>query len=124
MKRMVIALILLVIIVCTAFVTSYVAGIAIDETCETLKECALKSKNEKSAFIEIDETVSKWNRNKVILYVIMFHEDFFKIEENMIKLKILSEQQKFQQSSQLCVETELLLRNKKEEIKVSFENVF
>lgn len=124
MKRMIIAVILLVIIVCTAFVTSCVAGIAIDETCETLKECALKSKNEKPDFFKTDKVVSEWNRNKVILYATMFHEDFFKIEENMIKLKILSEQQKFQQSSQLCVETELLLRNKKEEIKVSFENVF
>lgn len=124
MKRMAIALILLVIIVCTAFVTSYVAGIAIDETCEVLKECALKSKNEKPDFLKTDKVISEWNRNKVILYVIMFHEDFSKIEENMIKLKFLSEQQNLQQSSQLCVETELLLRNKKEEIRVSFENVF
>ena len=124
MKRMVIALMLLGFIICTAFTTSYLAVTAIDETCEALKACMFESKNEKPDFLKTDKAVSEWNRNKVILYATMFHEDFFKIEENMIKLKILSEQQKFQQSSQLCVETELLLRNKKEEIKVSFENVF
>ncbi len=121
---MIIALLLLGIIVCTAFVTSHIVGNAIEKTCDALKECAVKEQNEKYNSLKISEAVSVWNRNKKILYAVMYHEDFSEIEKNMLELECLSQYNNFAQCDCLCARTELLLRNKKEEIKVNFENVF
>ena len=117
MKRMIIALLLLGIIICTAFVTSHLAEKAIEKTCDALKECVVKEQNEKYNSLKISEAVSVWNRNKKILYAVMYHEDFFEIEKNMLELECLSQCNNFAQSDCLCAKTELLLRNKKEDTK-------
>ncbi len=124
MKRMIIALALLGVIVCTAFVTSDLAGSAIDKTCAALVECTRKKENETIDSLKIKEAVSVWNRNKKILYAVMFHDDFYEIEKSMAKLEYLSRHNDFSRSSWLCAETELLLRNKKEDMNVSFANIF
>ena len=124
MKRMTVALVMLGIIVCTAFVTSALVQDAIDSNCTALNKCILKEENEKEDSLGIKEVISVWERNKKILYLVMFCEDFSVIEENMIELKILSENYDFSKSTQVCMETEFILRNKREEMKMSFENIF
>lgn len=124
MKRMIIALVLLGIIICTAFVTFSLAENAIDKTCVALNECTRKGKNEKTDSLKIREAVSVWNSNKKIIYAVMFHEDFSETEKCMAELEYLSRHNDFSRSSQICAEIELLLRNKKEETNISFENIF
>ncbi len=124
MKRMIIALVLLGIIICTAFVTSDLARNAIDKTCVALNDCIQKKGNETLYPFKIRDAVSVWNRNKKIIYAVMFHEDFSEIEKCMAELEYQSRHNDFSRSSQICAEIELLLINKKEETNISFENIF
>ena len=124
MKRMIIALVLLTVIICTASATSVLAEKVIDRTCETLGKCTEKGENKEADIMRLKEAISVWESNKKLVYVVICCEDFYDIEENIIKLEILSEHYDFLQISAICAETELLLRNKREDICVSFENVF
>ena len=124
MKRMIVALVMLWVIICTAFVSSYLVNSAIDSTCTALNKCISKEENEKENFLGIKEVLLVWERNKKIIYTVMFCEDFSVVEENMIRLECLAENHDFYQIRHLCSETEMLLRNKKEDMNVSFENIF
>ena len=124
MKRMVTALVMLGVIICTAFVTSSLVNNSINSTCAVLGKCTLKGENDDEYSLRIKEAVSLWERNKKIFYLVMFQDDFSVIEENMIKLKFLSENYDFFVILQICNETESMLRNKKEEISVNPENIF
>lgn len=124
MTRMIVALIMLGVIICTAHVTSAMVQDAIDSTCTALEKCTLKEENEEKYFLRIKEAIFLWKRSKKIIYLVMFCEDFSAIEENMIMLEILAENYDFYQIRHLCSETEMLLKNKKEDMNVSFENIF
>lgn len=124
MKRMIIALLLFAGIVCTAMAASNLAENAIEKTCIALRECTRKDENKKIKILKISEAVSTWNRNKKTLYAVMLHDDFSEIEKNMLELENLLQHNELMQIDSLCDKTELLLRNKKEEIQVNFENIF
>lgn len=124
MKRMIVALVLLGVIMCSAFVSTYLANNAIDKTCAAFKICTEERENEELHLLKIREAVSVWNHNQKIFYVIMFNEDFSEIEKNIAELECLSIHYDFIRGALLCAETEILLDNKKEEIQLSFENIF
>ena len=121
---MIVALVMLWVIICTAFVSSYLVNSAIDSTCEALENCIQKEENDKAYSLRIKEAISVWERSKKLVYPVMFSEAFSVVEENMIRLEFLSENYDFSGISHLCAETELLLKNKKEESKIDFQNVF
>ncbi len=124
MKRFVIALTLLVFIAVGSFFVTSSAKKAIEETKDALLSCAIKEENISTNVVEIKTALNTWDKNKKILYVFMFHDDFSETEKNMIKLRYLTEFPEPGEIKRLSRESAMMLDNLADAFCVSFENIF
>lgn len=124
MKRTVVASLLLVLIFVTAAVTFSSAQNAIEKTCQALEACTEKEKNENLDALKTRDALKTWENNKKILFALMFHDDFSDIENNMTELEYCLKNSDFDESVKICAETSAMLVKLRDELGVSFENIF
>lgn len=124
MKRFVIAIILLVGIVSGNFVITSASENAIKETSDAFLSCAEKEKDISLDVIKIKTALNTWEKNKRLLYMFMFHDDFSEIEKNMVKLRFLSEFPDFSEIKRISLEISMMLDNKRGDFHVNLENIF
>ncbi len=124
MKRIIVALI---IFISAFFISVIFENIAEEELSKTIKmlyECAEKEENEYIASEKLKKTVLFWNDKKKIFFMTTNCEDYSAVENNMAILEYIVKKYNFEEASVLCRNTAVILEKKKEEYKISFENVF
>lgn len=124
MKRFVIALALLSCVVFGNFIITSVSENAIKETRDTLLLCAEKEEDISLDVIKIKTALGTWEKNRKILYMFMFHDDFSEIEKNMVKLRYLSEHPDFAEIKRISIENSMMLDDKRNHFFVNLENIF
>ncbi len=124
MKRIIIALSLLLFVTLASVVTYFTAENAIDKTQKALNVCFDKEDDETLDALKLEKALKAWEYNKKYLFVITFHEDFSEIEKNMTDLKYLVKEPDFNESSKICYKISLMFDEMRKEFSVSFENIF
>jgi len=123
MKRFVIAFTLLIIIATACFSITCVAQNAIEETKTALLSCAEKEKNISLDVIKVRTALNTWEKNKRILYMFMFHDNFSELEKKMIALRYLAAFPEYREISRIISESAMMLDNLKDDFRVNLENI-
>ncbi|MBR6647586.1 MAG: hypothetical protein IKL09_08745 [Clostridia bacterium] len=124
MKRFVIAIVLLTCVAFGNLFITYVSENAIKETRDAILLCAEKEKDISLDVIKIKTALNTWEKNRKIMYMFMFHDDFSEIEKNMVKLRYLSEYPDFLEIKRISLENSMMLDDKSNHFRVNFENIF
>lgn len=124
MKRFVIAIVLLACIVFGNLFITFVSENAIKETRDAFLSCAEKEKDNSLDVIKIKTALNTWEKNKRLLYMFMFHDDFSEIEKNMVTLRYLSEFPDFSEIKRISLENSIMLEDKINHFHVNLENIF
>lgn len=123
MKRFVIAIVLLIGVAGISFGITYAAEDATEETKNALLSCDGQEENGSPDIIKVRTALNTWEKNRKILYMFMFHDDFSEIEKNMITLCLLTDEPDSEEISRVSRESAMLLENMKDNFRVNLANI-